>query len=144
MLHFESLKDFVSVHLPTAGASGQVRQLLLLKGAIKCLFLWFKSTVSVYWRRLSHFFHLCQKTRGLVFPSRLHLLRLYYDPVSGARVWTGDTLGLKFGTQLDWTLLSNSLAQRSVLPFMHMVNLGLLFHQSFPGERIMENKIWGR
>lgn len=74
-------------------------------------------------------------------PPWLHLLRLYYDPVKSARGVDGGTLGLKFGTQLDWTLLSHSLAQRSVLPFMHMVNLGLLFHQGFPGARIMENKI---
>lgn len=78
---------------------------------------------------------------GPVFPTRLHLLRLHCDPVKSARGVVGGTLGLRFGTKLDWTLLSNSLAQRSVLPFMHMVNLGLLFHQGFPGAGIMENKI---
>lgn len=91
-------------------------------------------------RRLSH---LCQETGGIVLPSGLHLLRLYYDPVRSARGVDGGALELKFGTQLDWTLLSNSLAQRSVLPFMHMVNPSLLFHQGFPGAQIMENKIWG-
>lgn len=72
--------------------------------------------------------------------SRVH--RVWTGCARGVHgVCTGGTLGLKFGTQLGWTLLSNSLAQRSVLPFMHMVDLGVLFHQGFPGERIMENKI---
>lgn len=36
--------------------------------------------------------------RGPVFPTVLHLLRLYYDPVMGTRGVDGGTLGLKFGT----------------------------------------------
>lgn len=36
--------------------------------------------------------------RGPVFPTRLHLLRLYYDPVMGTQGGDGGTPGLKLGT----------------------------------------------
>lgn len=77
--------------------------------------------------------------RGPVFPIRLHLLRLHYDPVMGTRGGDEGTLGLKLGT--NTRLQSDSLAQTSVLPVGTWLTSVCYFTRAFPGKGIIENKI---
>lgn len=67
--------------------------------------------------------------RGPVFPTRLHLLRLYYDPVMGTRGVDGGTPGLTFGTNAR--LQSDSLARTPVLPLGTWITSVCCFTRAF-------------
>ncbi len=80
--------------------------------------------------------------RGPVFPTRLHLLSLYYDPVVGTRGVDGGHSGVKIWQKHETADCSQILWHRHQSSLSgDMVNFSLLFHQGFPGAGIMENKI---
>lgn len=76
------------------------------------------------------------RRRGPIFLTRLHLLRLHYDPVTVTR---GVDTGPKFGTHSR--LQSHSLAQTSVLPSGLIVGSFCCFSGALWAEGIMENTI---
>lgn len=73
--------------------------IIALKGVIKWFFPWTRACVIyVDSEHIEKTLSAMPGWRGPVFPTRLHLLSLYYDPVMGTRGVDGGTLGLKFGT----------------------------------------------